>query len=184
MPSAHNHRRAVLLIATIMTSLMIVVMIITGAPLKTNITPAGILHLEFAYTATQVHTVLNAWTPHQDTSIIKAARLNTWLDFAFIISYSLLFYQLCRWIIKASFKLSTAGKWMAKASILAGSLDMLENTGMLVSMSGYITNATALFTVACAGLKWFIVILVVLFIIWGTIAIWTNKAGFFKHQPS
>ena len=73
---------------------------------------------------------------------------------------------------------------MAKASILAGSLDMLENTGMLVSMSGYITNATALFTVACAGLKWFIVILVVLFIIWGSIAIWTNKAGFPKHQPS
>jgi hypothetical protein len=43
------------------TLVMIVVMVKTGAPLKTPATPKGILDLEFAYNASKAYTVINAW---------------------------------------------------------------------------------------------------------------------------
>ncbi len=172
-----------ILLAGIATVFMIAVMVKSGAPLKTSVTPAGILHLEFAYTADQVQHVLAAWPSGQNSFLINPARLNTWLDFAFILSYAILLYQLCLWIAFNHPKLYVIGKWMATSSLAAAALDVLENVGMLWSISGSISETNSIFTFTCAAMKWLIVIFVLVFILVGTIAILVKKR-ISRHRPS
>jgi len=59
----------------------------------------------------------------------------------------------------------TAGTWLAKGALIAGVLDIFENTGMLLTLYGNIHNAISIFTFTCSLLKWILVIAAVLYII-------------------
>jgi len=61
-------------------------------------------------------------------------------------------------------------KWLNKfaiASVIAGFLDILENTGMLISLAGNGSERIALFTATFSLIKWLLVIFVLLLIIVG-----------------
>ena len=64
---------------------MIYVMAKTGQPLKTPVTPQGILNLEFAYNSDKVDGIVNNWA---SINTVTAAKQNTWLDFIFLFFYS------------------------------------------------------------------------------------------------
>jgi hypothetical protein len=152
------HKYFFLLIST-GTFLMIIVMQQTGASLKTKDTPNGILDLEFANSKPKAVAVIDAWGKTEATDNIKAAKLNTELDFIFLLFYSIFLHQACR-SIAGLYKgiISNAGLIVATGAIAAGVLDILENIGMLLTLHGYINSTVTLLTFCCSVTKWLLVL--------------------------
>jgi hypothetical protein len=151
----NNTLKIVLLI--IITVVMIWVMNKSGNPLKTATTPLGILNLELALTKNETSEIVQQWNQQQ---LIPVAQKNTYYDFIFLISYGALFYFLCRQTAK-QFRINTFPRkvsyLLAYAAILAGIMDILENSGMLLSLSGHIGNSITLFTFTASLIKWSLV---------------------------
>jgi hypothetical protein len=165
-----------LLILFIGTAVMIVVMTKTGATLKTAATPRGILDLEFANTVNKAMIVTMAWAPVNGIDNISAAKTNTWLDFIFLVFYALFLFLSCKKIGRISNGLWTkAGMLFAKAALIAGFLDILENTGMLYTLSGHISGNITLLTAACSKIKWALALLAVAYCIAGLIYIISQR---------
>lgn len=147
------------------TAVMIYIMMTTGAPLKTDATPKGILHLEFAYDKAHVDTILTAWG---NSDRINAAIINTYWDFCFLLFYGLLLFTACRMLSEkfiAGSRKNNTGRFFAKAAILAAVLDMGENTGMLQTLYENGNPATWWVTTICAGVKWLLVLSVIVYIL-------------------
>ena len=146
---------------------MVYVMTKTGAPLKTPGTLHGILDLEFAYNTAKASTVINAWT---SSGSIAAAKLNTWLDFLFLFFYSFFLFFACK-IIAQIFDgaIAKAGHLIAKGALLAGLLDILENTGMLLTLNGHTSASIAFLTTFFSVIKWALALVAVLYILTGVL---------------
>ncbi len=148
-------------------AIMIYIMMKTGVPLKTDTTPKGILDLEFAYNKQLTDKVLTAWSVDGKT---EAAIQNTFWDFLFLFFYSLFLYKVCK-AIRGEFIAGTwknkAGNYFANAAIWAGVFDIGENLFMLQTLGGNGNDTVALITSICAGVKWALVALVIIYIIAG-----------------
>ena len=162
-----------LLFLLIGTAIMIVVMTKTGATLKTTATPKGILDLEFAYNTSKVATVTTAWAGEN----INAAKTNTYLDFIFLIFYSLFLFFTCKKIARCSNGwFSKAGMLLANGALIAGFLDVLENVGMLYTLSGnYCSGTVALLTTTCSLIKWALALLAAAYCLAGLIYLISQK---------
>jgi hypothetical protein len=174
------------------TLVMVVVMSITGKTLKTPETPSGIIALELAGTKTKVQKVFTAWGfPTVTTNSKKiggfrsmasvfdhgntlwfirknAARTNTYYDFIFIFFYTSLFYMLCKatvhWLNNHGHT-TFSGIFLSKAVIVSAFLDIIENTGMLISLSGNISDTIAAITFIASIIKWSIVAITILYLL-------------------
>ncbi len=151
------------------TLAMMYVMVKTGAPLNTPTTQSGILSLEFAPNKIKVDSVLLAWqaTPNSTFSKIDAAKINTYWDFVFLFFYAGFLYFSCR-KLSTGFREGTgfanAGIHLSKAALVAGALDVVENICMLQSLAGNGSNSLAMVTMFAALIKWLLVIVCVLYI--------------------
>lgn len=151
---------------------MVYVMAKTGAPLKTAATPHGILDLEFAYNTEKTTTVINAWSVTTPVDIIAAARFNTWLDYIFLFFYSIFLFLAANSISKAfGGGFGRAGKIVAKGALLAGILDVLENSGMLLTLSGNGSGGVAFMTSFCSVIKWVLALMALLYVLTGTVGL-------------
>lgn len=151
------------------TIVMIVVMGKTGATLKTVETPKGILDLEFAYNKTKVDFILNAWSPNVMANNIDKATINTYLDFIFLAFYSTFLFFACKKMAKING--GKIGLLIAKGALLAGFLDIVENVGMLVSLSNVVSNTVAFFTCFFSVSKWALAAAAVLYLVFGLIVV-------------
>jgi len=107
---------------------MLTVMAIQGAALKTEITPAGILNLEFARTNSRIEEILLAWKFLNNTAL-----WNTLIDFGFLASYTFFFskgMQYAPSIFQNSW-LQKNKNALQKLSVAPGFLDAIENGFML-----------------------------------------------------
>jgi hypothetical protein len=169
-------KKYLLLLLLIGTIIMIVIMIKTGATLKTAVTPKGILDLEFAYNSTKTTTVTNAWAANNIVDNIAAAKINTYFDFIFLFFYSLFLFFTCNKIARFSTgAFSKAGLLIAKGALLAGILDVAENAGMLVTLSGSALSSVAFITTSCAVIKWGLALLAVIYCLAGLIGLILHK---------
>ena len=155
---------------------MAAVVSMNGSSLKTPATPNGILNLEFAYNSAKTAEVMNAWASGSSVDNIARATQNTWLDFIFILFYSI-FLFLASEAISGSFggKFGRAGNWIAKGALLAGGMDLLENTGMLLTLAGKGSDAIALCTFICSVIKWGTVMIAILYVLTGGIGLLRAK---------
>lgn len=132
-----------------------------GAPLKTALTPMGILDLEFAWTQEKTESVMLAWR-----NVLDTARMNIYIDFLFLIAYTAFLSLGCTF-----FAAKTTGKWSAfgnklsKTVILAGVFDVAENALMLTSLQGTPNNMTSMITATFAALKFAIAAAAVLYLL-------------------
>lgn len=166
-------KKYALLFLLIGTAIMIVVMAKTGATLKTPQTPKGILDLEFAYNSTKTTTVLNAWAPDNNINNIATAKNNTYYDFIFLLFYSpFLFFTGKKIALLTNSKI---GLMIAKGALWAGSLDIFENAGMLLTLSGHSTESIALLTTIISLIKWALAIAAVVYLLIGLIKLIVNK---------
>ncbi len=152
------------------TLLMIVVMTKSGATLKTPATPNGILNLEFAYNTAKTTTVLNAWVPNNN---ISAAKNNTYYDFVFLLFYSLFLFLTAKKI--AQIKNNKVGLLIAKGALIAGMLDVLENAGMLYTLSGNAAESVALCTTIFSVIKWALALTAAVYCIVGVLQLILQK---------
>ena len=152
---------------------MIYVMTTTGEPLKTPATPHGILDLEFAYNTAKTTAVTDAWTPSDN---IAVAKLNTWLDFLFLFFYSFFLFFASK-KIAGTFQstIAKAGYLIAGGALLAGFLDILENTGMLLTLNGHTSGTIAFLTTFFSIIKWGLAIIAVLYVLTGILVLAYRK---------
>jgi hypothetical protein len=158
-------RRFLIPLFMIGTAVMIYIMITTGAPLKTPLTPKGILNLEFAFDKEHTDVVMKAWASDNKTG---AAIKNTMWDFVFLFFYSLFLFFTCKQLRTKFTPLNwkyNAGKFFAGAAITAGLLDAGENLGMLQTLHGNGSDTIALVTVICSLIKWTLVLLVITYVL-------------------
>ncbi len=158
------------------TLMMMVVMAKTGSTLKTPATPMGILDLEFAYNMSKTVTVLNAWAPTPQLDNITVAKINTWWDFVFLFFYAGFLFIACK-KIAATFNgpVARAGNIIAKAAILAGILDILENIGMFITLHGHTSSVVAFGTTFISVIKWLLAIIAVLYVLTGLLVLAYRK---------
>lgn len=131
-----------------------------GTSLITDATPLGIVDFEFANTPERLNAVLFGWS----NADIKA---NIYLDFIFIPFYVLFFSAAAKacsisWV-NPTMKFS--GMSLSKAVYVAGGLDLLENKIMLNSLAGSFSNFTLMLTNWCAGAKFLLLLVVILYLV-------------------
>lgn len=157
---------------------MVYVMAKTGASLKTPATPYGILNLEFAYNTAKAGDILKTWSPMQanPTDNIAVAKYNTMLDFIFLAFYAPFLFLLCR-KLAAPFGLYIKGTGfvLGSAALAAGVFDIGENFGMLHTLSGQLSPNITLLTAISSLIKWFMVLVAVLFILIAGVAFLFKK---------
>jgi len=136
----------------------------------------GILDLEFAYNSAKTTAVMEAWAPNNSVDNISVAKKNTCLDFIFLFFYSI-FLFLASKAISRSFggRFGRAGKWIARGALLAGLLDIFENTGILLTLSGKGSDAIAFCTTFSSVIKWALALLAVLYVLTGAIGLLRAK---------
>jgi hypothetical protein len=158
------------------TLAMMVVMLKTGATLTTDATPLGIMDLEFAYNTTKTSAVLNAWAPTAQTDNIAVARINTYWDFLFMVFYGGFLFLACKKMARSlKDPVAKAGNLIAKAVILALIFDLIENSGMLLTLNNYSSPAIAFCTTFFSVIKWGLVIIAVLYLLTGLLVLAYRK---------
>ena len=156
---------------------MIVVMSKTGAILKTPAAPNGILNLEFAYNTAKTTPIINSWASINKANVITAAKNNTYWDFLFLFFYAGFLFLACKKIAaKASGSFSKAGELIAKGALWAGFLDIIENTGMLLTLSNEGSATIAFCTTFFSVIKWALAIIAVLYMLTGLLALAFRKS--------
>ena len=127
--------------------------------LATGAAPLGLVSLELARTASEVRLILAWWTDAQ----VVLAGLAVKADFAFIPFYATTLALVCLWapgpIAARGWPLSGLGRPLAWAQWIAGSLDLLENVGLLRLLDGGIRDPLPTLVAACASLKFLLVVL-------------------------
>lgn len=134
-----------------------------GEGLKQPYAEKGIISLEFAYTSEKTQSVVNGW---KADGLRQKANNNILIDFLFIPFYSILFYTLAGSIsVRLTGKASTLGVLLAFFSVIAGFFDVTENILMLASMHIFSSDLTAMLTAFFAALKFLLLVLALLYII-------------------
>ena len=155
------------------TIVMIFVMAKTGSTLKTPAAHSGILDLEFAYNTSKTTPIIISW---QQTGNIGAAKINTYWDFLFLFFYAGFLFFVCKKIAANSKgPVAKAGNIIAKAALLAGLFDVLENAGMLLTLNNQGSSTVAFFTTFFSVIKWTLVIVTVLFALTGSLVLAYRK---------
>ena len=135
----------------------------TGKKLYTPETKLEILNLEFAYDSDHTSKILHAWQPDEK---IKIAKKNTYLDFIFLVFYSIFLFYSCKYLSKKNTgNMRNLGLLLSKGSLIAGGLDIIENSGMLITLSENQSGVISLTTAICATIKWLIAILAILYVL-------------------
>ncbi|MGN6438115.1 MAG: hypothetical protein ACTHMM_16365 [Agriterribacter sp.] len=134
-----------------------------GNALVTASAPYGIVSLELSSNATRAAAIVNEWRP----ALPGAFRWNMLLDFFVIPFYGLFLYSLCGYfsVHYAPGFLQRAGVLMAFSSLLAMMFDVFENISMIFSMHVAVTAAGALFTCIFAVLKFSLIALALLYVL-------------------
>lgn len=145
------------------TLLIFLLLRLQGEGLKQPYAEKGIISLEFAYTSEKTQSVVNGW---KTEGLHQKANNNIIIDFLFIPFYSILFYTLAGSIsVRLTGKPSTLGVLLAFFSLIAGFFDVIENILMLASMHIFSSDLTAMLTAFFAALKFLLLALALLYII-------------------
>lgn len=159
------------------TAAMMMVMAKTGDVLKTPTTPMGILNLEFAYNTAKTTPIINSWAGISSADVITAAKQNTYWDFLFLFFYAGFLFLACKKIAaNTSGAFAKAGNIIAKGALWAGFLDIIENAGMLLTLSNQGSSTIALCTTIVSVIKWALAIIAVLYMLTGLLALAFRKS--------
>ncbi len=112
----------------------------------------GILDFEFAFNQTTATTILTAWGATWIPSIL----LGTYIDFLYIVSYSLLIMGAAIILVrKLEDSLQTIGMIIAISGFIAGIFDMIENINLITMLNnpGSFPSFAPMLASICATIK-------------------------------
>ncbi|MHA1129806.1 MAG: hypothetical protein ACTSRC_10985 [Candidatus Helarchaeota archaeon] len=116
----------------------------------------GILDLEFAFNQSTATTILAAWGPTLSPTVI----LGTYLDFLYIVSYSVLIMGVALLLIrKLEDRLQTVGMIISISGFIAGVFDVVENINLINMLNNPASFSSFVPTLAsiCASIKFFLI---------------------------
>ena len=151
----------------------------TGTSLMTSSTPLGILDLEFACSKEKADQVIQAWVSTEQGTISNAKK-NTYWDFGFLIFYTPFLFLLLKKVshtLRNPVWLRSVARKLAPAALLAGFLDIIENTGILLTLNGKVSTVAALITFIPALIKWMLVICIITFLLFALPYRWIYRRG-------
>ena len=142
---------------------------LTGAPLKTDAAPAGIVSYELAGTNEDAAAILASWDPNARLH----AGLNLGLDYLFIAAYVSAIGLGCvlvgRLLGRRVGWLEKLGGYLAWAVVLAGMLDIVENCALIRLLLGSRSAWLAPVARWCAIPKFLLVLMGLLYVVLGAI---------------
>ncbi len=152
----------------ILSILVMVSLQMTGAPLRTDVSPNGIISFEFAGELDLAQRMVDSWG---HTGRIYAG-LNLGLDYLFLAVYACAISLGCvlvaRKLDPGNPALANAGVIIAYAQFLAAILDCIENYGLIQVLLGTETEAWPLVAKWCAWPKFLIVGAGLIYVMAGT----------------
>jgi hypothetical protein len=158
------------------TMAMMVVMAKTGATLKTDAAPMGILDLEFAYNNAKTIPIINSWASNNDDDVIKAAKINTYWDFLFLFFYAGFLFLACKKIAaNVNGPVPYTGNLIATGALFAGFLDVLENAGMLLTLNDQGSSTVSFCTTFFSAIKWGLAFIAVIYLLSGLVVLAYRK---------
>ncbi len=153
----------------VFTIFIIVVMQVLGSPLNTEAAPAGIVSFEFAGDLSVAQEMIESWG--QRGQIF--AGLNLGFDYVFMAAYALTIGLGCvlvaRKLLERFKALSSVGVVLAWAVFLAALLDALENYALIRVLLGSGNELWPVVAKWCAGSKFIIIALGLLYVVIGAI---------------
>lgn len=125
---------------------------VTGAPLKSDAAPSGILSYEIAGTLSAAQAMVKSWGQLGQAY----AGVNIGFDFVYIITYVIAIGLGCVIVARGGF-LSSVGVGLAWAMFAAGLFDCIENYNLIQILLGNGQEINAMLAQWCAILKFTIV---------------------------
>ena len=158
--------------------LSIIVMIslqVTGEPLRTDVSPNGIISFEFAGELDVAQRMVDSWGP---TGRIYAG-LNLGLDYLFLAVYACAISLGCILVARRLYlrnaALADAGIIIARAQFLAAILDCVENYGLIQVLLETQYEAWPVVAKWCAWPKFLIVGIGLIYVVTGALWIVLRK---------
>jgi len=159
------------------TILVIVGMQYAGGPLTTSAAPSGIVSFEFARTLSNAQAIVESWGPKGQVY----AGINLGLDYLFMASYGLAIGLGCVLVARGlphRFKsLASVGVVLSWGALLAALLDALENYGLMRLLLGSTNEGWPRLAYWCAGPKFVLVALGLLYVILGGVLALLTRRG-------
>jgi len=166
--SAQTPTFIVLLIITLVLMLSLNFL---GAPLRTELAPAGVVSYEFAGELSTAQSIVESWG---EVGRVYAG-LNLGLDCLFLVAYPISIglgcVMLSRRLSERIAFLSTAGLLLAWGQVAAGLLDSLENYALIRVLLGAETSLWPVVARWCAIPKFIFVILGLAYLLIGLVAL-------------
>jgi hypothetical protein len=150
---------------------------VTGAALRTDVSPNGIISFEFAGELDLAQRMVDSWG---HTGRIYAG-LNLGLDYLFLAVYACAISLGCVLVSRGLYlrksAMADAGIIIANAQFLAAILDCVENYGLIQVLLGTQTEAWPRLAKWCAWPKFLIVAAGLIFVIAGALWIAVRKGN-------
>lgn len=134
----------------------------------------GILHYEFAWTVEKVQDIFVVW----GASGMSAQAVGIWWDFLYILGYSLFIGGLILLVTRMNTgTIQDIGIYMTLSPFIAGLLDAVENTFLLIMLKNpsSIKEAYPMIATIAAGIKFGLLIVGILFFVFALITGIINK---------
>ncbi len=161
--------RRLFLLSTLLVFAISSVLDYWGRNLETPSAPSGIVSFELAGDRNTSQNIRCDWHWEGQT---QTATNSIWLDFLFIPAYvcSLLLAGLwaSRQLAQRKMVGASAALFLARLQPLAGALDIMENAALLLLLGGHAEGALAFWAALWAFLKFLLVGLGLLMILWAT----------------
>lgn len=133
----------------------------------------GIVAFEFAGSPDRAEEILDSWGRAGRAGAEQAIKI----DYGFLVAYSVLLALATAAIAERSTgPAARAGWWLSGLALVAGGLDAIENTLLLRVVDGYhsgsIGGTATTWAAVAAGIKFAIVIVAGLYVLFGLIRMW------------
>ncbi len=166
-------RLRALVVGLVLTVVVAVVVARLGAGLFVPAVPSGIVSFELAGSAVAADAMLRAWGP----ALGEAARLQTWVDFAYLAVYAPTLALATGLAVgpwtKRSARLGWLGVLLSWGALAAGVLDVIENAAMLRMLAAAPSDALASLARICASGKFALILMAVTYALFGA-ALWAT----------
>ena len=168
-------RQRALVVLVVLSVAIAAVVARLGAGLFVPAVPSGIISFELAGNAAAATAMLRAWGP----ALSEAARIQTWVDFAYLAVYAPTLALAAGLAVgpwaKRSASLSGLGVLLSWGALAAGLLDVIENAAMLRMLTDAPSDALALLARICAIGKFTLILATVTYALFGA-ALWIADA--------
>ncbi|MHA1758668.1 MAG: hypothetical protein ACTSVV_18025 [Promethearchaeota archaeon] len=158
-------KNKILIICAILSLVAFLIINSIMSPIESSLkgsTGYGVLEFELAWNADTIRTIFNAW----GTEGMEKELFVTYIDFLYIIAYSILIFSLNLLITRQiKGKLKEFGLIISIFPFIAGIFDIIENINLILMLTNeaFIDMGSPLIASLCASIKFTLLIVAIIY---------------------